>query len=246
MGQKCCSDIHIQAPESNRAQQIHGTALPDLGEVPAAGAELVPASGDAVASVAQPAQAQPAVPSQQAEGVAGPPSGGEETFVSKVGELPKFSKEAGPAAAADDETGSQASSLPSDNLTSVADAAAVKQQKQQAKSLVKDFVKRMVKGQELSVMVVSGQLKTCTVSLTRKLDTLRIRTGKNKRDIALTDIDEISVGVEVPEGVMTPVDELCATLMLSTEDCITFRLPDVNERDTFVMCLLMFCNGGGE
>ena len=123
----------------------------------------------------------------------------------------------------------------------VDDSVTSKEQRQQAKEVVKSFVKDMVKGRKMNVMTQAGQLKTCVVSLSRQLDTLKIKVGTQTRSIPLRDIDEIAAGSDV-EGIATPLDDLCATLILS-DDCITFRFVDLNGRDTFVMCLLMFCNG---
>merc|ERR1711924_520165 len=103
----------------------------------------------------------------------------------------------------------------------------------------------MVRGQKMSVMKQTGQLTTCTVSLTRALDALKIKAGGQTRDIMLRDITEIAAGTEVPD-IDTPLDDLCATLMLVTEDCITFRMVDLNSRDTFIMCLAMFCNNNAQ
>ncbi|CAJ1358485.1 unnamed protein product [Effrenium voratum] len=125
-------------------------------------------------------------------------------------------------------------------VSEMVDEVTAKEQRQQAKQVVKDFVKEMVKGRKMNVMTQAGQLKSCVVSLNRNLDALKIKVGSQTRSIALRDIDEIAAGADV-EGISTPLDELCATLMLS-DDCITFRFADLNGRDTFVMCLLMFCN----
>eukprot|EP00440_Ansanella_granifera_P030845 gb/GFBE01033498.1/.p1 GENE.gb/GFBE01033498.1/~~gb/GFBE01033498.1/.p1 ORF type:complete len:195 (+),score=50.89 gb/GFBE01033498.1/:1-585(+) len=127
-----------------------------------------------------------------------------------------------------------------DQMSDMVDEVTAKEQRQQAKQVVKEFVKEMVKGRKMNVMTQAGQLKTCNVSLSRALDALKIKVGTQTRNIALRDIDEIAAGAEV-EGISTPLDDLCATLML-TDDCITFRFPDLNSRDTFVMCVLMFCN----
>lgn len=62
-----------------------------------------------------------------------------------------------------------------------------------------------------------------------------------QRVVELRDVEEIHPGADV-QGIDTPVDELCATLILTQGDCITFRLADLNARDTFVYCVLMFCN----
>lgn len=120
------------------------------------------------------------------------------------------------------------------------DAMEMKEQQKQAKRVVKDFVKEMVKGKKMNVMKQNGQLTQCKVSLTRSLDKLQIKAGGQTREIKLADISEIAAGTEV-QDIDTPLDDLCATLMLG-EDCITFRMADLNQRDTFIMCLLMFCN----
>lgn len=142
----------------------------------------------------------------------------------------------------EDDTMSQASEGTSiSNVTDVAEKAASKQQKEQAKAVIKDFVKIMVKGRRINVVAQNGSVRECTVFLNRSLDTLKLKVNKNTRNISLKTIEEIFAGDGL-EGIQTPLDELCATLMLSSEDCITFRLGDMNERDTFIMCLHMFCN----
>mmetsp|Transcript_96279 Transcript_96279/g.171019 ORF Transcript_96279/g.171019 Transcript_96279/m.171019 type:complete len:199 (+) Transcript_96279:84-680(+) len=125
-------------------------------------------------------------------------------------------------------------------VSEMVDEVTAKEQRREAKQVVKEFVKEMVKGRKMNVMTQAGQLKTCVASLTRSLDAIKIKVGNQTRSIALRDIDEIAAGADL-EGISTPLDELCATLML-TDDCITFRFVDLNARDTFVMCLLMFCN----
>jgi len=168
---------------------------------------------------------------------------GGDPYISQVGELPKFSK-VGPS---DLDGGgiSETSSVRSgnvDGVSEVVDDVATRQQRQEAKQVIKEFVKDMVKGRKMTVMTQSGQVKTCSAYLNRGLDTFSIKVSGQKRKILLKDIEEIHSGSERIEGVDTPLDELCATLMLVSDDCITFRLNDVNARDTFIMCLLMFCN----
>jgi len=165
---------------------------------------------------------------------------GGDRLISQVGELPKFSK----ATPADLDGGmSETSSVRSGTVDSeVVDEAVTRQQRQEAKQVIKEFVKDMVKGRKMTVMTQSGQLKKCSAYLNRSLDTFSIKVSGQKRNILLKDIEEIHPGAELIEGVDTPLDELCATLMLVSDDCITFRLNDINARDTFIMCLLMFCN----
>lgn len=125
-----------------------------------------------------------------------------------------------------------------------------KEQRSEAKRIIKEFVRTMVKGRTLTVVPANGNVRKCFVSLSRKLDALKIRANekdKQARAIALVDIDEMLVGTDVSgsqacEGLETPLDDLCVTLVLASGDCITFRMPDMDSRDTLVMCLTMFSN----
>lgn len=126
-----------------------------------------------------------------------------------------------------------------DDTTSVGD---FQERLDEAKLLVKGFARQMVKGRELVVMTESGHLKTCSASLSRRLDCLRIKLGRASRSVHMVDVEEVLVGVDV-EGIDTPVDELCATLVLASGECISFRLHDVAERDKFIMCLSIFSAG---
>merc|ERR1719245_2778163 len=90
------------------------------------------------------------------------------------------------------------------------------------------------------VLVPSGQLRATTCSLNKRLDTLRIVRGKKIRRIPLADISYIYAGQE-PEGITTPVDDLCATVELASDQTLlTFRCEHINARDVFIMCLTLF------
>merc|ERR1712032_1008075 len=115
----------------------------------------------------------------------------------------------------------------------MADDTTCKGQKQQVRQVVKDFVRNMVKGQKINVMMQNGQLKLCTVQLTRELTHMKVKVGGQSRTIDLKEIEDIAPGDEVGGAVDTPVDELCATLMLVQGDCITFRMRDIKDRDAF-------------
>merc|ERR1719327_2258858 len=89
----------------------------------------------------------------------------------------------------------------------------------------------------MQVMLPSGMRATAQVSQSRQLDNIKICAGGKVRKIPLTDIDEILAGEEASnspafEGLETPLDELCVTLALKTDECITFRMPDIEQRDT--------------
>lgn len=125
-----------------------------------------------------------------------------------------------------------------------------KEQRAAAKNIIKEFVRTMVKGKQIHVVLPNGNIRVCFVALSRKLDTLKIKANekdKQSRNIALADIEEIVVGQDTGqsgafEGLETPLDEMSVTLALQSSECITFRMPDPDSRDTLVMCLTMFAN----
>merc|ERR1719469_1827666 len=102
------------------------------------------------------------------------------------------------------------------------------EQLQQARKVVKDFVNEMREGKRMMVLSPEGKLKTTTCSLTKKLDTFRIVRGGKIRRVALMDIRAIHVGLE-PEGLTTPLDDLCATVVINPEGALlTFRFEHIN------------------
>mmetsp|Transcript_36356 Transcript_36356/g.75862 ORF Transcript_36356/g.75862 Transcript_36356/m.75862 type:complete len:153 (+) Transcript_36356:2-460(+) len=113
--------------------------------------------------------------------------------------------------------------------------------------MVKVFVKGMVRGRKLEVVLKTGKRKACACSMSRGLDSLKIKLAGHAKSIGLADVEEIHVGSGL-KRVDTPLDELCVTLILSSQDAVTFRFEDVEERDTFAACLLMFVQKaqGGE
>lgn len=104
------------------------------------------------------------------------------------------------------------------------------------------FVKAMVRGVEVSVLSTDGQLKTCACSLDRKLRVFVIEVARRVRKIPLTCIKEVQQGLE-PEDIETPLDELCATVILASDECISFRFTNVLERQDFALCLSVLLDG---
>jgi hypothetical protein len=107
---------------------------------------------------------------------------------------------------------------------------------------MKTFVKSMVRGRELSILSVDGQLRTCTCSFDRKLRNYNLVINKEMRSIPLARIREVFQGVE-PAGIAAPLDELCATIMLDCGEWLSFRFADVRERETFSLCLQIVVDG---
>jgi hypothetical protein len=119
----------------------------------------------------------------------------------------------------------------------------------QAQQVVKNFVRTYVRGRDISVLSVNGGVALCTATMDRKLTTLSLqRSGKKdgkKRGIPLEDVSEICIGEEMGEnGVQElALDELCVTLVLGDGSAVGFRFEDIEERDTFALCLSMFVDG---
>lgn len=116
-----------------------------------------------------------------------------------------------------------------------------------AQHVVKDFVRSFVKGRTVSVLTVNGGTTECIASLDRKLTTLSLqRSGKKdakKRGVPLHDISEVCLGQEAGDEIDLPLDENCVTLLLEDGNAVGFRFQDVEERDTFALCLSMFIDG---
>lgn len=107
---------------------------------------------------------------------------------------------------------------------------------------MKVFVKAMVRGREMNVLSVDGQLRTCTCSFDRKLRNYNIVINKETRSIPLIKFKEVFQGIE-PEDIATPLDELCVTIVLESGECLSFRFKDLQERESFAMCLQIIVDG---
>lgn len=120
-----------------------------------------------------------------------------------------------------------------------------KEQRVEAKKLIKNFVRSMVKGQPMDVVLASGKMKTCFVCLSRQLDALKIKANekdKQERRIPLASIEELFAGSDASADQGPMLDDLAVTISLISRECITFRMADIEARDTLVMCLTMFAN----
>jgi ethanolamine utilization microcompartment shell protein EutS len=113
-----------------------------------------------------------------------------------------------------------------------------------AKMVVKRFVRKYVKGQQVTILNVNGGVSECVVTLDRKLTLLCIQRpgGLKQRRIHLQDIEEISVGTEAEDEVDLTLDENCVTLLLEDGQAVGISFGDVEERDTFALCISIFVN----
>mmetsp|Transcript_42838 Transcript_42838/g.99800 ORF Transcript_42838/g.99800 Transcript_42838/m.99800 type:complete len:235 (+) Transcript_42838:137-841(+) len=107
---------------------------------------------------------------------------------------------------------------------------------------MKAFVREMVRGRQLGVIAPDGSLRTCSCSLDKRLKHFVIELKGSVRRIALSELTEVYQGNE-PEDIETPLDELCATLMLESGECISFSFEDISSREHFAMCLQILVDG---
>mmetsp|Transcript_12006 Transcript_12006/g.28733 ORF Transcript_12006/g.28733 Transcript_12006/m.28733 type:complete len:233 (-) Transcript_12006:110-808(-) len=107
---------------------------------------------------------------------------------------------------------------------------------------MKAFVREMVRGRQLGVIAPDGSLRTCACSLDKRLKHFVIELKGSVRRIALSELTEVYQGNE-PEDIETPLDELCATLMLESGECISFSFEDISSRERFAMCLQILVDG---
>ncbi|CAK9002290.1 unnamed protein product [Durusdinium trenchii] len=109
-------------------------------------------------------------------------------------------------------------------------------------SELKAFVREMVRGRKLSVIAPDGSLRSCSCSLDKRLKHFVIELKGSVRRIPLAELTEVYQGNE-PEDIETPLDELCATLMLESCECISFSFEDLPSRERFAMCLQVLVDG---
>jgi len=117
----------------------------------------------------------------------------------------------------------------------------------QPQAIIKAFVRSLVKGRKIEILQAGGGSTPCIAFLDRKLTELSLARGDKpdgkRRGIPLEDIREIVVGDDVSDDFELYTDELCAALVLESGQAMGCRFVDIEERDTFALCLSMFVDG---
>jgi len=71
-----------------------------------------------------------------------------------------------------------------------------------------------------------------------KLSILSLQVRDIVRQISMTDIQEICSGKELQKlRTTTPLDDLCATLVMSNDQCVSFKFKDIAAREHFATCM---------
>lgn len=114
----------------------------------------------------------------------------------------------------------------------------------QMRQEMRDFVKSLLRGRELVIMGRGGQLRICTCTLDRRIQSLRIGVYGQVRTVMLSSIAEVLEGREADatDAIATPLDECCTTLLLDCGESITFRSRSVGDRKSFSRCLKVMAN----
>jgi len=104
--------------------------------------------------------------------------------------------------------------------------------------MIRDFVMEFLQGVYLDAVLEDGSLVPCKCIMDSKLSVLMLQVGSTTRTIDLTNIQEICSGRELRDlQVTTPLDDLCATLVMTDDQCVSFKFADVQAREHFATCM---------
>lgn len=95
-----------------------------------------------------------------------------------------------------------------------------------------------VKGRQITVVAGHGEEEDCLLTLNRELTSLSLQ---KRRSVPLSEVCQICVGFDAEDqGVDLPIDELSVSFLLNDGRHVAFRFLDVEDRDTFAICMSMF------
>merc|ERR1719499_1727486 len=105
------------------------------------------------------------------------------------------------------------------------------------RELMKRFVQEMVQGQTFAVVIGEGNTEMCKLHLTPNLLYLQLDAGGVLHDIPLRNVKDVCTGRLDAKMVPIELDDLCSTVVLRNNECVTFRFPNLKERDSFTKCV---------
>jgi len=104
--------------------------------------------------------------------------------------------------------------------------------------MIRDFVMEFLQGVYLNAVLEDGTLVPCKCIMDSRLSVLMLQVNATNRHIDLTSIQEICSGRELRDlRVTTPLDELCVTLVMADDQCVSFKFDDVQAREHFSTCM---------
>mmetsp|Transcript_3879 Transcript_3879/g.7782 ORF Transcript_3879/g.7782 Transcript_3879/m.7782 type:complete len:224 (+) Transcript_3879:84-755(+) len=113
-----------------------------------------------------------------------------------------------------------------------------KQELERVQILIKGFVKEVLVGLGIEVVLEDGRRVPCRFCMDCKLATVTLHVHGAVRDIPMTSIQDICSGKELRNiETTTPVDENCVTLVMGNDQCVSFHFRDVATREHFATCM---------
>mmetsp|Transcript_34237 Transcript_34237/g.91389 ORF Transcript_34237/g.91389 Transcript_34237/m.91389 type:complete len:210 (-) Transcript_34237:80-709(-) len=104
--------------------------------------------------------------------------------------------------------------------------------------MVKEFVRDMMRGFSLNVVLEDGSLISCRCFIDNKLALLTLQVRDVVQYVRMTEIIEICSGRELRNiGTTTPLDDLCVTLVMTNDQCVSFKFRDATAREHFSTCI---------
>lgn len=104
--------------------------------------------------------------------------------------------------------------------------------------MIRDFVMEFLQGVYLDAVLEDGSMVPCKCVMDSKLSVLMLQVATTTRTIDLRNIQEICSGRELRDlQVTTPLDDLCATLVMADDQCVSFKFADVQAREHFATCM---------
>mmetsp|Transcript_91095 Transcript_91095/g.257925 ORF Transcript_91095/g.257925 Transcript_91095/m.257925 type:complete len:196 (+) Transcript_91095:129-716(+) len=104
--------------------------------------------------------------------------------------------------------------------------------------MIRDFVTEFLAGVFLDAVLEDGSLVPCRCRMDSKISVLVLQVRQTRREIDLNKIEEIYSGRELRDlRVTTPLDDYCVTLVMTDDQCVSFKFENVQGREHFATCM---------
>jgi len=103
------------------------------------------------------------------------------------------------------------------------------------RELLRRFIHDLISGRSIEVMVQDGKTQSCRLQLSHNLQHFELEAEGSRHEIPIKNVKDMCPGTLV-SGVAgntapLPLDDLCSTIVLRNNECVTFRLASLQERD---------------
>mmetsp|Transcript_8758 Transcript_8758/g.24702 ORF Transcript_8758/g.24702 Transcript_8758/m.24702 type:complete len:188 (+) Transcript_8758:171-734(+) len=106
------------------------------------------------------------------------------------------------------------------------------------RNMVRDFAVEFLQGVYLDAVLEDGSLVPCRCTMDSKLTVLILEVRSTTRRVELAGVADICTGRDLRNlQTTTPLDDLCVTLVMTDDKCISFKLGDVQGREHFATCM---------